>query len=393
MTASSIASWPNRALNQPTRRIYLSPPHMSGLEHPYVAEAIASNWVAPLGPNVDAFEQEFAAQVGTSHALALNSGTAALHLALRLAGVGAGDEVFVGTLTFVASVNPIVYLGAAPVLVDSELRSWNMDPALLEEALEDRARKGRLPRAVVVVHLYGQAVDMDPVRRLCEHYSVPIIEDAAEALGAKHRGRHLGSLGLAGVFSFNGNKVITTSGGGMLVSNDQALIESARKLAAQAREPAHHYEHREIGYNYRLSNLLAAVGRAQLTVLEERVEARRRNFAQYVDELGGLPGLQFMPEAEWGRHSRWLTCITIDPGSFGSDREAVRAALEQENIESRPVWKPMHRQPVFAGAPIFGGAVADLLFDTGLCLPSGSDLSHNDISRVADVIRQVQSSA
>jgi dTDP-4-amino-4,6-dideoxygalactose transaminase len=376
-----------------TGRLYLSPPHMSGLEQSYVDDAIASNWVAPLGPHVDAFEQEFAERLGIAHALALSSGTAALHLALRLAGVGPGDEVFVSTLTFVASVNPIVYLGASPVLLDCEMRSWNMDPVLLEEALKDRARVGRLPRAVVVVHLYGQTADMDPIRHLCEQYGVPVIEDAAEALGADHRGRHAGTLGLAGVFSFNGNKIITTSGGGMLVSDDGALVESARKLSAQAREPANHYEHREIGYNYRLSNLLAAVGRAQLTVLDERVEARRRNFARYVEELGRLPGLRFMPEAEWGRHSRWLTCVTIDPESFGSDREAIRTALERENIEARPVWKPMHRQPVFAGAATFGGATADLLFETGICLPSGSNLSPGEIGRVVDVIGQVHSSA
>ncbi|HEX8694184.1 MAG TPA: aminotransferase class I/II-fold pyridoxal phosphate-dependent enzyme [Longimicrobium sp.] len=370
-------------------RIYLSPPHMTGREQELVADAFASNWIAPLGPHVDGFEREFAAAVGSPHALALSSGTAALHLALLLAGVGPGDEVLVSTLTFSASVNPAVYLGAHPAFVDSERVSWNLDPALLEEALEERARAGRLPKAVVVVHLYGQSADLDPILAACERYGVTVIEDAAEALGATYRGRAPGTLGWAGVFSFNGNKVITTSGGGMLVSADAELVDHARKLSTQARDPAPHYEHSEIGYNYRLSNVLAAIGRAQLAALEERVAARRANFELYRQALGDLPGVEFMPEAPWGRHSRWLTCLTIDPAEFGADREAVRLALEAEDIEARPVWKPMHLQPVFAGRPCVGGAVAEDLFARGLCLPSGSSLTRSDLERIVDIVRAV----
>ncbi|WP_224367207.1 DegT/DnrJ/EryC1/StrS family aminotransferase [Hyalangium versicolor] len=371
------------------RRIYLSSPHMGSLERGYVNEAFESNWVAPLGPHVDAFQEEFARCVGTQHALALSSGTAALHLALQLVGVGPGDEVLVSTLTFSASVNPIRYLGASPVFIDSERTSWNMDPALLTEELESRAASGRLPRAVVVVHLYGQSADMDPILSVCERYGVPVVEDAAEALGSTYKGRVPGTLGRVGIFSFNGNKIITTSGGGMLVSHDEALVRHALKLSTQARDPAPHYQHSEIGYNYRLSNVLAAVGRGQLRVLEDRVAARRRNYAFYVRALGGLPGITFMPEAPWGRHTRWLTTITIDPMRFGADREAVRVALEREDIEARPVWKPMHLQPVFAAFKQRGGRVAEELFQNGLCLPSGSNLTPDDLARVAEVVRAV----
>lgn len=367
-------------------RIYLSPPHMSGREQAYIAEAFASNWIAPLGPHVDAFEQEFAQVVGAPHALALSSGTAALHLALQLNGVGRDDEVLVSSLTFAASVNPIVYLGGRPTFIDSERESWNMDPNLLADTLKQRAKNGRLPQAVVIVHLYGQSADMDPILQICGEYGVPLIEDAAEALGASYKGRHPGALGKAGIFSFNGNKIITTSGGGMLVSQDKSLIDHARKLATQARDPAPHYQHSEIGYNYRLSNILAAVGRAQLEVLEERVQARRRNFDFYQEMLGHLPGLTFMPEASWGRHNRWLTVLLLDPAIAGVDREAVRLALEAENIEARPVWKPMHLQPVFADYGVVGGSVAEQLFDQGLCLPSGSSLSREDTSRIVQII-------
>jgi dTDP-4-amino-4,6-dideoxygalactose transaminase len=373
-----------------SKRIYLSSPHMGGAEEGFVAEAFATNWIAPLGPHVDAFESEFCEVVGSPHAAALSSGTAALHLALHLVGVGPGDEVLVSSLTFSASVNPILYLGATPVFVDSERTSWNMDPALLEEALAERARAGRLPRAVVVVHLYGQSADLDPIVAACDRYGVPLVEDAAEALGTTYRGRTPGTLGRVGIYSFNGNKIITTSGGGMLVSEDGALVEHARKLATQARDPAPHYEHSEIGYNYRLSNVLAAIGRGQLRVLEERVRARRGNFEFYRDTLGDLPGIEFMPEAPWGRHSRWLTTLTIDPDAFGADREAVRLALEQENIEARPVWKPMHLQPVFERYPVVGGAVAEDLFARGLCLPSGSNLAREDLERVVKVVQRTQ---
>ena len=354
-----------------------------------VQEAFASNWIAPLGPHVDAFEEEFCTATGAPHAAALSSGTAALHLALVLAGVRAGDEVIVSTFTFSASVNPIVYLGATPVFVDSEAVSWNMDPALLAEALEARARAGRLPRAVVVVHLYGQSADLDPIQELCDRYGVAMVEDAAEALGGTYKGVTPGTRGRAGIYSFNGNKIITTSGGGMLVSHDAELVAHARKLATQARDAAPHYQHSEIGYNYRLSNVLAAIGRGQLRVLEERVAARRANFDFYAGALGDLPGVGFMPEASWGRHSRWLTCLTIDPAEFGAGRDDVRLALEAEEIEARPLWKPMHLQPVFAGCECVGGSVSEHLFERGLCLPSGSNLERGELERVVEVVRRV----
>jgi dTDP-4-amino-4,6-dideoxygalactose transaminase len=369
-------------------RIYLSPPHLSGQEQSYVADAFASNWIAPLGPHVDAFEREFAAVVGVPYALALDSGTAALHLALRLIGVGPGDEVVVSTLTFAASAFPVIYQGARPVFIDCDHHSWNMDPQLFARFLEKRDRRRRLPKALVLVHLYGQCADIDPILNLCDRYGIHLIEDAAEALGSHYRGRSAGSFGKAAVFSFNGNKMITTSGGGMLVSHDGEYIAHARKLSTQARDPAPHYQHSEVGYNYRMSNLLAAVGRAQLQVLEERVAARRHNFARYCERLGSLSGISFMPDANWGRHTHWLTCVTVDPDTFGADRDEIRLALESENIESRPVWKPLHLQPVFAECEHVGGEVAENLFMQGLCLPSGSSLSEADLERVVTVIRQ-----
>ncbi|MGE0442314.1 MAG: DegT/DnrJ/EryC1/StrS family aminotransferase [Gemmatimonadales bacterium] len=374
----------------PTFEIPLSTPHLDGEERRFVDEAFASNWIAPLGPQVEAFEGEFAEMLGVRSALATSSGTGALHLALQLVGVGPGDDVLVSTLTFIASVNPIIYLGGRPVLIDSERVSWNLDPALVAEELDRRARAGRLPKAVVAVHLYGQTADLDALHAICARYEVPLIEDAAEALGADYRGRAPGTVGRMGVFSFNGNKIITTSGGGMLVSDDPSLIARARKLATQAREPTAHYEHEEVGYNYRLSNLLAAVGRGQLRVLPSRVEARRRHFARYLELLGEVPGIEFMPEAPWGLHTRWLTTLTIDAGRFGADREAVRAALAAASIEARPLWKPMHQQPVLRDAEVVGGAVADQLFIDGLCLPSGSNLPQVAIDRVAEVIRSVR---
>jgi dTDP-4-amino-4,6-dideoxygalactose transaminase len=373
-------------------RIYLSPPHMSGREQQYVQQAFDSNWVAPLGPNVDAFEAEFCRQLnsanGALHALALTSGTAALHLALIHLGIGPGDEVAVSTLTFAASVNPILYVGARPVFIDSETASWNMDPNLLADFLAQRAQINRLPKAVVLVHLYGQSADITAIQALCDRYEVVLLEDAAEALGATYQGHSPGTFGRAGIFSFNGNKIITTSGGGMLVSPDADLIDHARKLSTQAREPAPHYEHSEIGYNYRLSNVLAGIGRGQLQALAERVQRCRRNFAWYAQALADCPGLSFMPEAPWGSHTRWLTTVTIDPQRFGMDREAVRLTLEEENIESRPLWKPMHLQPVFAAYESIGGDVAASLFRDGLCLPSGTNLTETDLERVAGVIRQ-----
>jgi len=368
--------------------MFLSTPHLSGLEQQYVADAFATNWITPLGPHVDAFEREFAQVVSAEHAVALSSGTAALHLALQLAGVGPGDEVIASTLTFVASVNPIVYLGARPVFIDSEASSWNMDPALLEETLDRKARAGHLPKAVVLVHLYGQSADLDAIAAACARHEIPLIEDAAEALGATYKGRAPGTVGAAGVYSFNGNKIITTAGGGMLVTPDGAFATHARKLATQARDPAPHYEHSEVGYNYRLSNVLAAIGRGQLKVLEERVAARRRNFAFYAEALADLPGIAFMPEAAWGTHTRWLTTLTIDPRQLGVDRETLRQSLDAAGIEARPVWKPMHLQPLYAACSVIGGAVADELFARGLCLPSGSNLSEADLERVVTAIRR-----
>ena len=358
-----------------------------------VAEAIASNWIAPAGPHLDAFEREFAAAVGSPHAAALSSGTAALHLALQLVGVGAGDTVFVSTLTFVASVNPVLYLGATPYFIDCERRSWNMDPALLADALEAHARRGRLPKAVVLVHLYGQSADIAAVKQACDRHGVTLLEDAAEALGATCNGGTPGTFGAFGIYSFNGNKIITTSGGGMLVSPSGEAVARARKLASQAREPVPHYEHVEVGYNYRLSNVLAALGRAQLRRLEDRVAARRRVFAVYRDALGDLPGLSFMPEAPWGRSTRWLTCLTIEPDEFGADRDAVIKALAAENIESRPVWKPMHRQPLFDEFGVAGGSVAEDLFQRGACLPSGSAMTTAQLEKVAGTVRRVAAGA
>jgi dTDP-4-amino-4,6-dideoxygalactose transaminase len=361
---------------------------MTGREQLLVAEAFASNWIAPLGPFVSRFEEEFAARVGVEHALALSSGTAGLHLALMEAGVGPGDEVLVSTFTFAATVNPILYCGATPVFIDSETVSWNMDPELLDAALARRAAAGRLPRAVLLVHLYGQCADLDAIVALCERYGVTLIEDAAEALGATYRGRSPGGFGRSGVFSFNGNKIITTSGGGMLVSDDGDLIRHARKLATQARDPAPHYEHSEIGYNYRLSNLLAAVGVAQLEALEDRVQTRRRNFDYYRVALADLPGIEFMPEAPWGRHTRWLTCIMVDPAAFGADRETLRLTLEARGIEARPLWKPMHLQPAYARFEAVGGGVSEGLFERGLCLPSGSSLTGEELERVVDAVHE-----
>ncbi len=373
-----------------SKRLYLSPPHMSGRERQFVQEAFDSNWIAPLGPQVDAFEREFAAAVGSKHALALDSGTAGIHLALILASVGPDDEVIVSTLTFSASANPVVYQGAKPVFIDSERASWNMDPNLLSDTLARKARQNKLPKAVILVHLYGQSADIDPILAACNRFGVPLIEDAAEALGATYKDRSPGVFGKAGIFSFNGNKIITTSGGGMLVSDDVDFIAHARKLATQARDPAPHYEHSEIGYNYRMSNVLAAIGRGQLQVLTDRVERKREIFATYRQTLGDLPGIDFMPEATWGRHNRWLTVITVDPEQFGATHEDVRLALEAENIESRPVWKPMHLQPVFQDCEVAGGTVAEELFATGLCLPSGTAMSEQDQMRVVAVIRATQ---
>jgi len=377
------------------KRIYLSPPHMGGDEQVFMAEAFASNWIAPLGAQVDAFERELAEYVGAKGAVALSSGTAGIHLALRMLDIGAGDLVFCSSLTFVASVNPVLYQGATPVLIDSEPLTWNMSPTALRRALQDAKEKNRLPKAVIVVHLYGQSAKMDQIGQLCQEYGVPIIEDAAEALGASYLKKACGTHGAFGVFSFNGNKIITTSGGGMLVSDDVTALERARYLASQAREQAPFYLHRDSGYNYRLSNLLAAVGRGQLRVLEEHIAARRHVFMRYQQTLGQLPGWESMPEDPTGRATRWLSVFTIDETRFGSTVPQVIDALERANIEARRVWKPMHQQPLFAGCLYYpheeGESVADRLFAQGICLPSGSSLTEEEQQRVIETIRDCQS--
>jgi dTDP-4-amino-4,6-dideoxygalactose transaminase len=369
-------------------RLFLSPPHMGGEELQLIQDVFASNYIAPVGPMVDRFERDFAQHLGFAHAVAVTSGTAAMHLALRLVGVGPGDEVLASTLTFIASVSPAVFLGATPVFIDSDRTSWNMDPVLVEEAIEDGRRRGRLPKAVIPTDLYGQCADLDRIREICRPHGIPVVVDAAEAVGATYRGRSAGRGATAAVFSFNGNKIITTSSGGMLASDDGALIEKARKLSQQAREPAPHYQHTEFGYNYRMSNVLAAIGVGQLRVLQDRVAAKRRIFDFYRAALNDLPGLEFMPEAPYGRCNRWLSVILLDPERFGADRETVRLALEAENIESRPVWKPMHLQPVFTGHRVFGGSVSEDLFRRGLCLPSGTAMLERDMIRVIEVFRR-----
>ncbi|MDX2054184.1 MAG: aminotransferase class I/II-fold pyridoxal phosphate-dependent enzyme [Polyangiaceae bacterium] len=369
-------------------RIYLSPPHVAGNEEAYVLDAIRSNWVAPLGPHVDGFELELGARAGGVQVAALSSGTAALHLALILIGVQRGDRVFVSDLTFSAPVNAIRYVGAEPVLIDCDSDTWNVDPSLLEEELARSARAGNLPRAFVGVDLYGQCADWDRIRKACAEYGVPCIEDAAEALGATYRDRAAGGLADIGVFSFNGNKIITTSGGGALLSSQASWVARARYLATQAREPAPHYEHVEVGYNYRMSNLLAAVGRAQLESLDARVARRRAIFAYYSALLSGFEGVSFMPEASYGRCTRWLSCLTLDPRVIKVSPEQVRVALEAQNIETRPVWKPMHLQPVFRDAEVIERGVAARLFATGLCLPSGSSLEDSDLERVGEALKR-----
>ncbi len=373
-------------MGQSPAQILLSTPHMGDKEFLYVKEAFDTNWIAPIGPHIDAFEQEFCQLVGSPYSVALSSGTAALHLSLIIAGVGAGDEVFCSSLTFCGSVNPILYQGATPVFIDSNRSSWNMDPELLVAALDQRAKIGKLPKAVILVHLYGQSADIHPILAACNKYKIPLIEDAAEALGATYKGITPGILGQYGFYSFNGNKIITTSGGGMLVSEDANIIAKAKFLATQARDPAPHYQHTHIGYNYRLSNVCAGIGRGQLQVLSDRVRQRRHNFAYYQQHLSHLPGLEFMPEADYGTCTRWLSCLTINPAQFGCDRETIRTTLATKNIETRPVWKPMHLQPIFQDCESIGGEVAADLFERGLCLPSGSNLTDTELDRVVEAI-------
>ncbi|WP_430786426.1 DegT/DnrJ/EryC1/StrS family aminotransferase [Virgibacillus flavescens] len=380
-------------------RIYLSPPHMSGRELHYIEEAFRKNWIAPLGPNVDAFEKEIARYVGVKEAVAVSSGTAAIHLALSLLGIKRGDIVFCSTLTFVASANPIVYQGAEPVFIDSEPDTWNMSPQALRQALKEAAFKGKLPKAVIVVHLYGQSARMDELELICNYYNVPIIEDAAESLGSTYKNKASGSYGMYGIYSFNGNKIITTSGGGMLVSDDTKAMERARFLATQARDKAAHYQHSVTGFNYRMSNILAGVGRAQLEVLEDRVEARRKIFTRYYQALNNLPGVAFMSELDRTFSNRWLTALTIKEKELGVSVKQLVKGLNAANIEARHVWKPLHMQPVFRDAAYYphdeNDFVAENIFHSGLCLPSGSNLTAQQqdwvIQCFMDIVNNAQS--
>ena len=380
-----------------SQRIWLSSPHLGDEETAFVEDAFRTNWIAPLGPHVDAFEQEVAASTATGHAAALSSGTAAIHLGLLLLGVQPGDTVFCSSLTFVGSCNPILYCGARPVFVDAEPGSWNMSPAALERAFDWARRENRMPRCVIVVNLYGQSADMDALLPVCERYGVPVLEDAAVSLGATYRGRPSGSFGRVAVLSFNGNKIITTSGGGMLLADDEALVARARKLSTQAREPGPHYEHHEIGFNYRMSNVLAGIGRGQLRVLPQRVQQRRAVFERYREALSDLPGLAWMPEPAGCVSTRWLTCLAFQGDQAQERRDAVLRFLARHSIEARPVWKPMHLQPLYSGAPYFphdeGHDVAAGLFDTGLCLPSGSNMAPTDLDRVIAHLRRALQAA
>ena len=367
--------------------IYLSPPHMSGNEMKYIKEAFDKNWIAPLGPNVDAFEKCIATYCGVKHVAALNSGTAGIHLALIILGIEQGDEVITSSFTFSATVNPVVYQGASPVLIDSESNTWNMDPELLEIAIKDRIKKGKHPKAIIPVHLYGMPADMAEIMKIADHYEIPVIEDSAEALGSLYMNKPVGSFGKMGVLSFNGNKIISTSGGGALLSNDEEVIAKARFLATQARDKAPHYQHSQIGYNYRMSNILAGIGRGQIKVIEERVNRRRDNFFFYKKSLENIDGIKFLIEPDklfFSNH--WLTTIIIDPEKTGVTREDIQAELEKENIETRPLWKPMHLQPVFSSCPAYINGTSEKLFNQGLCLPSGSGLSDNDRQRIVQVM-------
>jgi dTDP-4-amino-4,6-dideoxygalactose transaminase len=370
-------------------KIWLSSPHMGGGEMKYVQQAFETNWIAPLGANVDGFEKDLEHFLGNEvHVAALSSGTAALHLALIMLGVKAGDEVICQSLTFSASANPIAYQGAIPVFVDSEEKTWNMDPEVLEEAILDRIKKKGKPKAIVIVHLYGMPAQMDQIQSIARKYEIPLVEDAAEALGSSYKGRALGTFGDMGILSFNGNKIITTSGGGALVSANQEWIKKARFLATQARDPAPHYQHSEIGYNYRMSNICAGIGRGQMEVLTDRVNQRRKNFTHYKNILSGIEGLAFVDEPSHDFYSnRWLTTILISSRLVSSEK--IYISLSQDNIECRPIWKPMHLQPVFAQAPFYGGEISKNIFERGLCLPSGSNLKEDELFRIAKKIKSL----
>ena len=371
-------------------RIYLSPPNVGTYELKYVQDVFTSNWIAPLGPQVDAFEQEMCKYIGVKYALALSSGTAAVHLALRILGIKENDIVFCSSLTFAASANPILYEKAIPAFIDSDRETWNMCPIALEKAMEIYRKKNNLPKAVIVVNLYGQSADYDNILAICDAYNIPVIEDAAESLGATYKDKQSGNFGIMSILSFNGNKIITTSGGGMLLSNNEDYIKQARFLATQARDSALHYEHSQLGFNYRMSNVLAAIGRGQLKVLDDRVASKRKVFERYYRAFSGIEGIEFMPEANYGKSNRWLTVITINPAKTGIDRTRLIKILEENNIESRPVWKPMHLQPLYKGFEYFtreeGISISDQLFIQGLCLPSGSNLSEKDQDRIITII-------
>lgn len=375
-------------------RIWLSSPHMGKEEINFIHEAFADNWVAPLGPHVDGFEKDLSAFTGAGHVAALSSGTAAIHLALILHGVGPGDEVICQSFTFSASANPIVYQQATPIFVDSEPETWNLHPAYLEEAIRDRIMKGKKPKAIIPVHLYGMPARMPEILEIAKAYEIPVIEDAAEALGSSINGKMCGTWGRVGILSFNGNKIITTSGGGALISDDESLIQKARFLATQARDPAPHYQHSHIGYNYRMSNIVAGIGRGQMMVLTERIKARRKNFELYQNFFNEVNSkgyqVQMLPEPSGYFSNRWLTTIIIDPQkNNGITRESLRLAFEKENIETRPLWKPMHLQPVFSYCPYYGSSISENLFEHGLCLPSGSNLTDNDFERIFNVLLSI----
>ena len=367
-------------------KIYLASPHMGGAEINFVQEAFDTNWIAPLGPNVNGLEEDIQTYTGAKHAATLSSGTAALHLALILAGVKHGDHVLCSTFTFSASANPIVYQGAIPVFIESEASTWNASPLFLEEAILDLNKKGIKPKAFILVHLYGMPAQTDEIIAICKKYDIVLIEDAAEALGAKYKGRSPGTIGAYGVLSFNGNKIITTSGGGALISNDKEKIDQARFLATQARDNAPHYQHSQIGYNYRMSNICAGIGRGQMQVLDSRVAKKREIYTWYESLLSKTPGITFLEEPEGYYSNRWLTCILIDPLQAGLDRETLRLAFEKENIESRPLWKPMHLQPVFSEYPYYGNRLSEQLFEQGLCLPSGTNMIEDDLIRIKHVL-------
>ncbi len=372
------------------KKIWLSSPHMGHAEAAFVREAFDTNWIAPLGPLVDGFERDLEAYTGSKHAAVLSSGTAAIHLALILLDVGPGDYVICQSMTFSASANPISYLGATPVFVDSEPDTWNMCPNTLEDAIQKLTAKNQQPKAILPVHLYGMPARMDDIMQIAQKYNIPVIEDAAEALGSRIRTSMCGAIGDLGILSFNGNKIITTSGGGALLSNNEGYIQKARFLATQARDPAPHYQHSQIGYNYRMSNVLAGIGRGQMQVLDQRVSQRRANYNFYCEQLAGMPGISLLEEPAGSFSNRWLSCILVDPEkSGGITNEQIRLALEKENIEARPLWKPMHLQPVFKGAPYFGGKVAETLFEQGLCLPSGSNLDDYDRERIAHTLEKL----